>query len=241
MNAIRCCGLMVIVLLGACDAQQAPAPKPKVAVEKQVEKPAVIEPVAEAPVTAVVAPPPPVTASPVTPPAPPAAPVHALKPNISVVPVVAKAGAAREEGAKAVEGKPATLALEPSPKAPAALIPPPKTKAGSTLTLKRETPGKKTVVANKEVTKDTRLSAPKLDLSLPPELASQLTPTGTVKPSARKTKPLLPQMFGDKDGGSDRGPFELNGRLLSNEMQLQMRNDNRRDVEGAALDFKFKQ
>ena len=36
-------------------------------------------------------------------------------------------------------------------------------------------------------------------------------------------------------------PFQLNGRLLSNEMQLQLRNEERREVEGAALDFEFKQ
>jgi len=29
--------------------------------------------------------------------------------------------------------------------------------------------------------------------------------------------------------------------LISNEMQLQMRNDSRRDVEGAAIDFEFRQ
>ncbi|EGH25866.1 hypothetical protein PSYMO_32414, partial [Pseudomonas amygdali pv. mori str. 301020] len=54
-------------------------------------------------------------------------------------------------------------------------------------------------------------------------------------------KPILPQMFSDKGASANPGPFELEGRLLTNEMQLQMRNENRRDVEGAALDFKFKQ
>jgi hypothetical protein len=44
-------------------------------------------------------------------------------------------------------------------------------------------------------------------------------------------------MFGDKASSS---PFQLNGRLLNNEMQLQRRNEERRDVEGAALDFEFK-
>ncbi|MEB0047690.1 MULTISPECIES: translation initiation factor 2 [unclassified Pseudomonas] len=82
----------------------------------------------------------------------------------------------------------------------------------------------------------TRLPPAKLDLSLPPEMVKQLQPIGTVPLSRHDT--AFPQMFGDKTGSS---PFQLNGRLLSNEMQLQLRNEERRDVEGAALDFEFKQ
>lgn len=74
----------------------------------------------------------------------------------------------------------------------------------------------------------------RLDLSLPREMVQQLKPAGTV-PLPRHDA-ILPQMFGEKSSG-----FQLNGRLLSNEMQLQLRNDERRDVEGAALDFEFKQ
>jgi hypothetical protein len=81
----------------------------------------------------------------------------------------------------------------------------------------------------------TPLPAAKLDLSLPKDMVEELDPIGTV-PLPRHE--LLPQMFGDKAGSS---PFQLNGRLLSNEMQLQLRNEERRDVEGAALDFEFKQ
>ncbi|KZL39952.1 translation initiation factor 2 [Pseudomonas syringae pv. syringae] len=87
--------------------------------------------------------------------------------------------------------------------------------------------------------KDVRIKAPKLDLSLPPELVKELDPPAKV--ITNKRKPILPQMFSDKGDSANPGPFELEGRLLTNEMQLQMRNDNRRDVEGAALDFKFKQ
>ncbi|RMQ41895.1 hypothetical protein ALQ04_02482 [Pseudomonas cichorii] len=86
--------------------------------------------------------------------------------------------------------------------------------------------------------KDVRLNPPKLDLSLPPEMVETLTPPAKV--ITAKRKPLLPPMF-EKSSSSDPSPFELNGRLLSNEMQLQMRNESRRDIEGAALDFKFKQ
>ncbi|MOA69431.1 hypothetical protein D3C78_1976180 [compost metagenome] len=49
-------------------------------------------------------------------------------------------------------------------------------------------------------------------------------------------EPLLPEMFGDKSS-----PFQLNGKLLNNEMQLQLRNEERREVDGALLEFEFKQ
>ncbi|RAI71823.1 translation initiation factor 2 [Pseudomonas fluorescens] len=82
----------------------------------------------------------------------------------------------------------------------------------------------------------TELPSAKLDLSLPKDMVQELKPVGTVP--LTKREPLLPQMFGDKSASS---PFQLNGRLLSNEMQLQLRNEERREVEGAALDFEFKQ
>jgi hypothetical protein len=65
-------------------------------------------------------------------------------------------------------------------------------------------------------------------------MVQELKPVGTVP--LPKREPLLPQMFGDKNS-----PFQLNGRLLSNEMQLQLRNEERHEVEGAALEFEFKQ
>jgi len=82
----------------------------------------------------------------------------------------------------------------------------------------------------------TELPSAKLDLSLPRDMVQELKPLGTVV--SPKREPLLPPMFGEKSGSS---PFQLNGRLLSNEMQLQLRNEERREVEGAALDFEFKQ
>ena len=80
----------------------------------------------------------------------------------------------------------------------------------------------------------TRLPPARLDLSLPKDMVEELKPKGTVE--LPKREPILPQMFGEKNNG-----FQLNGRLLSNEMQLQLRNEERREVEGAALDFEFKQ
>ncbi|OCR23727.1 hypothetical protein AFK24_18165 [Pseudomonas syringae] len=239
MNAFRCVGLLIIFLLSACDSQDAAVPKPKVAAEKKVETSAVLTPnltpALEAP-AAIVEPESKIVEATVSPAEPSRPAVHELKPNVGVVPVVVtKGGGSR--AAKAPVDIQAALPKDGNAKAPASTIPIAKTKAESTLTLKREQGGKKTVTAKNEVTKDTRLNSPKLDLSLPPELVKQMTPPKSVITSTRK--PVLPQMFGD--GSSGGGPFELNGRLLSNEMQLQMRNDNRRDVEGAALDFKFKQ
>ena len=82
------------------------------------------------------------------------------------------------------------------------------------------------------------LPTAKLDLSLPPDMVRQLRPLGTVPMPAHK--PLLPNMFGDKT--AQDSPFQLNGRLISNEMGLQLRNEARQnEIEGAALEFEFKQ
>ena len=78
----------------------------------------------------------------------------------------------------------------------------------------------------------------KLDLTLPPDLAGQMKPVEQIEAEVRK--PLLPAMFGERP--QTESPFQLNGRLLSNEMQLQLRNDMRQqEIEGAAIDFEFKQ
>ncbi|MBV4452127.1 MULTISPECIES: translation initiation factor 2 [Pseudomonas] len=83
----------------------------------------------------------------------------------------------------------------------------------------------------------TQLPPAQLDLSLPSDMVRHLEPVGTLpKP---KSVPLLPPMFGEKP--TDNSAFQINGRLLSNEMKLQLRNEERRDVEGAALEFEFKQ
>ena len=83
-----------------------------------------------------------------------------------------------------------------------------------------------------------RLPAAQLDLSLPPDMVSQLRPLGTIPMPAHK--PLLPNMFGEKP--EHESPFQLNGRLLSNEMGLPLRNEARQnEIDGAALEFEFKQ
>ncbi|MGR3885971.1 translation initiation factor 2 [Pseudomonas sp. 1152_12] len=83
----------------------------------------------------------------------------------------------------------------------------------------------------------TKLPPAKLDLSLPSDMVRHLQPIGTMPQP--KSVPLLPPMFDEKP--SDNSAFQINGRLLSNEMKLQLRNEERRDIEGAALDFEFKQ
>ncbi|AJG12411.1 hypothetical protein ACI2OW_01895 [Pseudomonas shirazica] len=96
--------------------------------------------------------------------------------------------------------------------------------------------------ARKQVSKEVAKPLPKakLDLSLPADMVDNLEPNvGSLSPIQRR-KPLLPPMFTEKPETSD-SPFQLNGRLISNEMQLQLRNDSRREVEGAAIDFEYRQ
>ncbi len=78
----------------------------------------------------------------------------------------------------------------------------------------------------------------RLDLTLPPDVVGEMKPVEQIEAEVRK--PLLPAMFGERPQSDS--PFQLNGRLLSNEMQLQLRNDMRQqEIEGAAIDFEFKQ
>lgn len=106
----------------------------------------------------------------------------------------------------------------------------------------KKTGSSKARAARKPVSKEIAQPLPKakLDLSLPADMVDNLEPNvGSPSPIQRR-KPLLPPMFTEKPETSD-SPFQLNGRLISNEMQLQLRNDSRRDVEGAAIDFEYRQ
>lgn len=102
-------------------------------------------------------------------------------------------------------------------------------------TVKKRAPVASKSKSAREVAR-TQLAPVQLDLRLPQDMVRHLQPLGTMPPP--KNTPLLPPMFSDKP--VDNSAFEINGRLLSNEMQLQMRNEERRDVEGAALDFQFR-
>jgi hypothetical protein len=132
--------------------------------------------------------------------------------------------------AAAVQEKPA--ATSPAIKASAAQKAVPAKKNQQKVIKKRKPIASKSKSAS-EVVK-AKLPPAKLDLSLPKDMVQELKPKGAVE--LPKREPILPQMFGEKNSG-----FQLNGRLLNNEMQLQLRNEDRREIEGAALDFEFKQ
>lgn len=135
------------------------------------------------------------------------------------------ADAAKSAPAKAA-AKPATAATKKPAAKPAARS---KAKPRTTAKAKRK-PVSKAVAQP--------LPKAKLDLSLPVGMVDNLEPEVDVLSPRRK--PLLPSMF-PQTPAPDDSPFQLNGRLISNEMQLQLRNDSRRDVEGAAIDFEFRQ
>jgi hypothetical protein len=117
-------------------------------------------------------------------------------------------------------------------------------KAGKVAAQAKKTPANKTARKGKARKESDAIATPvpaaKLDLTLPKAMVDTLEPPAkeAQKPSAGK--PILPQMFAEKKPDTD--DFQLNGRILNNEMGLPMiRNEGRRDIEGAALDFKFKQ
>ncbi len=140
---------------------------------------------------------------------------------------VMAAPAQEKPAASATPDKPATARKV----APAKKATPAKKAAAK---VKKRTPTSSKSKSAREIAK-TKLPPVPIDLSLPEHMAEELKPEGTV--TLPKREALLPQMFGDKAGSE---AFQLNGRLISNEMQLQLRNEERRDVDGAALEFEFK-
>ncbi|WP_312932076.1 hypothetical protein [Pseudomonas sp.] len=82
--------------------------------------------------------------------------------------------------------------------------------------------------------------AERLDLSLPKSVNMNYKPDLDNADLPGRRAPLLPAMFPDTPTANDNA-FQLNGRLISNEMQLQLRNESRRDLEGAAIEFQFRQ
>ncbi|TWR82606.1 translation initiation factor 2 [Pseudomonas saxonica] len=138
----------------------------------------------------------------------------------------------------------AATAAQPQPEATSVKPHATKPAAKPAVSAKQAAAQNKSSAASKPKSKSVRrsakkpLPAAKLDLSLPPDMVRQLKPLGTVPMPAHK--PLLPNMFGDKT--AQDSPFQLNGRLISNEMGLQLRNEARQnEIEGAALEFEFKQ
>lgn len=142
--------------------------------------------------------------------------------------VLAAAAVTQSKPAASTEQKTPAKKPAPAKKAPAA-------KKKPAVVKKRAPVASKSKSAHEVA--QTKLPPAQLDLSLPTEMVRHLQPIGTMpKP---KSVPLLPPMFAEKP--TDNSAFQINGRLLSNQMQLQLRNEERRDIEGAALDFEFKQ
>ncbi|EFQ62044.1 MULTISPECIES: hypothetical protein [Pseudomonas] len=136
--------------------------------------------------------------------------------------------------APVTENKPAASSEKPTAKKSTATQQAPAAKKKAATAKKRASA--KRSKSSQEVAK-TQLPPAQLDLTLPSDMVRHLQPLGTMpKP---KSVPLLPPMFGEKP--TDNSAFQINGRLLSNEMKLQLRNEERREVEGAALEFEFKQ
>ncbi|MBC2657095.1 translation initiation factor 2 [Pseudomonas sp. MSSRFD41] len=151
------------------------------------------------------------------------------------MPVQAAAPVDKPAAGSARSSQPMASGKDPAKKAPAS-----KTKSGANAgktqpASKKSAPVKQSKWAYQDI--KTPLVSPKLDLNLPTEMVKHLQPLGAAP--LPKRAPLLPPMFGEKPKEST--PFQLNGRLLTNEMQLQLRREERRDIEGAALDFEFKQ
>jgi hypothetical protein len=229
-NYFRCAGFLLIALLSACDGDKppvpAPTPTPKVAVDSgPVETKTVALPAVNSTTPAADA------AAPFASEASAAPfkqmerePVHVLAPNVAVVPVVA-AQSQPSSMKKPVTGKANVSAAPGKPKAEVAT------------SKSRASIASKTKPAS-EVVQQTRLTKPTLDLSLPSEMVDLMQPPGKVAPIINKA--VLPPMFSEKKSTKD-APYQLNGRLLSNELQLQLRDEARRAVDGAALDFEFKE
>lgn len=239
MKSLRCISVMLLVLLSGCDAEKAPAPPAKATASAPAAR-------ADAPPEAAKSAKPVAGSESAAESAPASAEksvadapaVHSLAPNITTVPVVAS-GKASVVAPRKVTDVTAADAKPSGTNAKSA-----KVKADNAEVARRAPVASKSKPAS-QVVKETRLNKVPLDLSLPPEMVKQLTPPANVITSASKTKaqssgakPLLPKMFPDANADPD---FQMHGRLLSNEMDLQLRNEARKEVEGAALDFKFKQ
>ena len=234
MKSLRCISVMLLVLLSACDADKTPAPPAKATASAPAAGTAAPAEAAKAAKPASEPEPAPALADK---PAADAPAVHALTPNITTVPVVASG--------KASAGAPRTVTdvKTAEDRAPGANAKSAKVKADNAEVARRAPVVSKSKSAS-QVVKETKLNKVPLDLSLPPEMVKQLTPPANVITAASKSraqspgaKPLLPKMFPDANADPD---FQMQGRLLSNEMDLQLRNEARKDVEGAALDFTFK-
>lgn len=142
--------------------------------------------------------------------------------------------AAQASAVSGAEGKQGQAQTAPAAKSSRQATKPSKTSAAAKKAQAKKAKRKK-AVQSKAVA--TPVAKAPLDLSIPKEMVSELEPA--VGNNTPKRKALLPSMF--PENPSQDSAFQLNGRLISNEMQLQLRNDSQRDVEGAAIEFQFRQ
>ncbi len=162
----------------------------------------------------------------------PALSMNALRSVCLLFCVGLAAAVAPVQWAAATESHPSPVSItaKPAVKKPVQTVKKPvaKKKAAATKTKARK---KSDAIA-------TPVPKAKLDLRLPKAMVDDLQPAKKTEAQAA-AKPLLPAMFGEK--APDDGNFQLNGRLLSNEMKLNLRNEAHQEVDGAALEFQFKQ
>lgn len=125
-----------------------------------------------------------------------------------------------------------TPQAEPQPVQTPEALPEPGRKAVDDTTLPK--PANSAPKPAEKVSSQEKLPPVELDLQLPPELVEQVQPDA---PAEEITAPaLLPEMFAEKP--KEPGPFELNGRLITNERDKDQ--DYWNSVEGAELQFKFR-
>jgi len=138
--------------------------------------------------------------------------------------------------APVTENKPAATSEQNTPaKKTSAAKPAAATKKQTATAKKRAAKAKKSKSAQEVA--QTKLPPAQLDLTLPSDMVRHLQPLGTMpKP---QSVPWRPPMVGEKP--TNNSDCQINGRLLSNEMKLQLRNEERRDEEGAALELECNQ
>ncbi len=216
MMAIRFLGLsFAVLLLAACDKDPTPPKAPPAPQVPAVEQ---REPAAEAPKSA------PKVAD--TPRIKPLEPLIESKPE----PLPEKTASAPVTDKQ--------LAEPSSPKTVTVRAPQPPDKIQRLQVSKPQTAAQQKASA---AVKKAPVPKAKLDLRLPKELVKDLAPKVAVTPgaSAAPSKPadpaLLPQMFADKP--SDVSPFEVGGRVITNERS---RDQDEGYFDGAELQFKFR-
>lgn len=165
--------------------------------------------------------------------APPPQKPPASPPPVTQAEKPAPAAPAKEApAAKPVSEAPKVASETPRPTAKPEQKPAAKPKADAKPVAKAAQPAT-SPAGNARKPEKTELPKAKLDLRLPKHLVDKLEPE--IVEERKAEEPLLPPMFTEK--APTEGPFQLNGKLLTNEKE----DDYWRSVEGAELQFEFKQ